>query len=199
MTILDFDEIEKYQEVKEWLLSLTPSQLMERKKNAVDVVWDLLEYLYLYGYNRATAEITDINATGPFTVINEFGDLTDKQREEANKEIFKQFDNKDFQDRVIQYAEVGNVQDIIRVVETDGNRVYNAGGLNAAKGRAKYKTWNTMEDEKVRETHSFLADITVPVEDKFVTYDGDEADAPCGFTDPSNNVNCRCWLTFGNQ
>lgn len=167
---------------------------MEKKKNVVDVVWDLLEYLYLYGYNRANAEVSE---SKPFKVINEFTDLTREQQAEANKEIYKQFDNKDFRDRVNQYAELGNASDIIRVVETDGNRVYNAGGIGGASASgAKYKTWNTMEDPKVRDSHEPLAGIKVPIQDKFVTYDGDEAMLPGGFEDPANNVNCRCWLTF---
>ena len=172
---------------------------MENKQRAVDVVWDLLEYLYVLGYRTATEEVGDLAEDARPFLPNDYDDLDGAKKTEADKTIYKKFDNKDFRDRVSQYAELGNAGDIIRVVETDGNRVYNTGGLNAVKGVAKYKTWNTMEDERVRDTHFFLSDITVPVEDKFVTYDGDEADAPCGFTDPSNNVNCRCWLTFGNQ
>ena len=197
MTILEFDEIEKYTEVKEWLLSLTPSQLMEKKREAVDVVWDLLTYLYMLGFTQATEEVGQEIAEGakPF-LPKDYNDLTAEQKKEADKAIYKQFDNQDFQDRVRKYAELGNASDIIRVVETDGNRVYNTGGLNGAKGHYKYKTWMTMADDKVRDTHDFLYGITVPLEDKFVTYDGDEADEPCGFTNPSNNVNCRCWLDF---
>ena len=197
MTILEFDEIEKYTEVKEWLLSLTPSQLMEKKREAVDVVWDLLTYLYMLGFTQATEEVGQEIAEGaePF-LPKDYNDLSDKQKREADKEIYKQFDNKDFQDRVSQYAELGNSQDILRVVETDGNRVFNAGGYNAVKGKAKTKTWNTMMDDKVRDTHDFLEGITIPVEDKFVTYDGDEARFPGDFSDPSNVINCRCELSY---
>ena len=199
MTILDFDEIEKYQEVRTWILSQTPSQLMENKKRAVDVVWDLLTYLYMLGFTQATEEVGQEIAEGakPF-LPKDYDDLSDSQKKEADKAIYKQFDNQDFQDRVRKYAEMGNAQDILRVAETDGNRVYNVGGLNAVKGKAKTKTWNTMMDDRVRDTHDFLEGITIPVEDKFVTYDGDEADAPCGFNNVENNARCRCWLTFGN-
>mgnify|MGYP003297456483 CR=1 FL=1 len=218
MTILEFDEIDKYQEVKEWLLNLTPSQLMEQKQRAVDVVWDFLEYVYVLGFNVATEEVGDTLAQDAVSVlpkdyvdstigtaggrnavspaIKNFDGLSDKQKAEADKAIYKKFDNKDFRDRVRQYAEIGNAKEIIRVVETDGNRVYNTGGLNAVKGIAKTKTWCTMQDTKVRDAHDFLQGITVPVEDKFVTYDGDEADEPGDFADPANNVNCRCWLEF---
>ena len=199
MTILEFDEIEKYKETREWLLSLTPSQLMEQKKRAVDVVWDLLTYLYMLGFTQATEEVGQEIAEGaePF-LPKDYNDLSDKQKREADKEIYKQFDNKDFQDRVSQYAELGNVNDIIRVAETDGNRVFNAGGYNAVKGKAKTKTWNTMMDDRVRDLHEPLQGITVPIDDKFVDYEGDEARFPGDFENPSANINCRCFLTFGN-
>ena len=199
MTILEFDEIEKYTEVKEWLLSLTPSQLMEKKREAVDVVWDLLTYLYMLGFTQATEEVGQEIAEGaePF-LPKDYNDLSDKQKREADKEIYKQFDNKDFQDRVSQYAELGNVNDIIRVAETDGNRVFNAGGYNAVKNKAKFKTWNTMMDDRVRDLHEPLQGITVPIDDKFVDYEGDEARFPGDFENPSANINCRCFLTFGN-
>ena len=197
MTILQFDEIEKYTEVKEWLLSLTPSQLMEKKREAVDVVWDLLTYLYMLGFTQATEEVGQEIAEGaePF-LPKDYNDLSDKQKREADKEIYKQFDNKDFQDRVSQYAELGNSQDILRVVETDGNRVFNAGGYNAVKGKAKTKTWNTMMDDRVRDTHDYLEGISVPIEDKFVTYDGDEARFPGDFSNPANNIRCRCGISY---
>lgn len=216
MTILEFDEIEKYTEVKEWLLSLTPSQLMEKKREAVDVVWDLLTYLYMLGFTQATEEVGETIAEEVKSVlpkdyeeltalqikptespkVKDFADLTKNQQVEANKEIYKQFDNKDFQDRVSQYAELGDTSKILKVVETDGNRVYNAGGYNGAKGRYKYKTWVTMMDDKVRDTHDYLEGITIPIEDKFVTYDGDEARFPGDFSDPSNVINCRCELSY---
>ena len=199
MTILDFDEIEKYQEVKTWLTNMTPSQLMEKKQNVVDVVWDFLEYCYVLGLRTATEEVGQLAGDVKPFLPKDYDDLTDEEKKVADREIFRKFDNKDFQDRVSQYAELGNAADIIRVVEADGNRVYNYGGLNGAtRSGAKYKIWETMGDEKVRATHEPLQGIKVPIQDKFVTYDGDEADIPCGFSNPANNVNCRCWLTFSN-
>lgn len=171
---------------------------MENKKRAVDVVWDLLEYLYMLGYTQATEEVGNLAEEAKALLPKDYDDLSDEQKKEADKEIYKQFDNKDFQDRVRQYAELGNASDIIRVVETDGNRVFNAGGYNAVKGKAKTKTWLTMEDEKVRATHDYLAEMTVDIKDKFVTYDGDEARFPGDFSNPSNNINCRCGISYSN-
>lgn len=199
MTILEFDEIEKYQEAREWIVSMTPSQLMEKKREVTDVVWDLLTYLYMLGYNTATEEVGQQIAEDvkPFLPID-YDDLSDEQKQVADEAIYKKFDNKNFIDRVSEYAELGEASNIIRVVETDGNRVYNTGGMSGAKASgAKYKTWNTMLDDKVRDTHDYLEGITVPIQDKFVTYDGDEAMTPGGFENVQNNARCRCFLTFG--
>ena len=156
---------------------------MEKKQQVVDTVWDLLEYLYMLGFDQAKEEIG-----------------IDKARPDNHHDvIFKKFDGKDFATRVMEYAELGNVSDILRVVDTDGNRVYNAGGLGAAEGTNSTKTWKTMEDEKVRSTHEPLDRLTVPVEDDFYTYDGDHAPGPCAFENVANNVNCRCWLEFNQR
>lgn len=196
MTILEFDEIEKYQEVRDWIKSLTPSQLMQNKKRVVDVVWDFLEYVYVLGFATASEEVGQLAEDVKSVLPKDYDDLTDEQKKEADKEIYKKFADKDFQDRVSQYAELGNASDIIRVVETDGNRVYNAGGYNAVKGRAKTKTWFTADDDRVRATHEPLEGITVKADDVFVTYDGDEARFPGDFSNPANNVNCRCTVEF---
>lgn len=199
MTILDFDEIQKYQEAREWIISMTPSQLMEKKREVTDVVWDLLTYLYMLGYNTATEEVGQQIAEDvkPFLPID-YDDLSDEQKQVADEAIYKKFDSKNFIDRVSEYAELGEASNIIRVIETDGNRIYNTGGMSGAKASgAKFKTWNTMLDDKVRDTHDYLEGITVPIQDKFVTYDGDEAMTPGGFENVQNNARCRCFLTFG--
>ena len=199
MTILEFDEIDKYREVKEWLLNLKPSELMEKKKRAVDIVWDFLEYCYVLGLRTATEEVGQLAEDVKPFLPKDYDDLSDEQKKVADTEIYRKFDNKDFRDRVNEYAEMGDANSIIRVVETDGNRVYNYGGLNGATmAGAKYKTWNTMLDEKVRDTHDYLEGITVPIQDKFVTYDGDEARFPGDFSNPSNSINCRCGITYSN-
>lgn len=219
MQILDFDQINKYQEVRTWLENQTPSQLMDNKVKAVNVVWDLLEYLYMLGYTSAREEVGGIadyatpflpddytendtveggsQSGTPSNLNREFKKLDGEEQKVADMSIFRKFDGKDFTDRVREYAELGQAVDIIRVVETDGNRVYNTGGVDGAKSvGAETKTWRTMLDDRVRDTHDPLEGVTVGIDDKFVTWDGDEARYPGDFEDISNNVRCRCWLEF---
>ena len=204
MQILDFDNINKYQEVKTWLMEQTPSQLMEKKVQAVNVVWDLLEYLYMLGFTSAKEEVGQIADYAKPFLPDDYDDakekLTDEQQKVADMSIFRKFDNKDFTDRVREYAELGNANEILRVVETDGNRVYNTGGVEGAKSvGATSKTWRTMMDDRVRDTHDYLEGVTVGIDEKFFTYEGDSARYPGDFEAPQNSINCRCWLEFGKE
>lgn len=114
-----------------------------------------------------------------------------KARDAINKKIA----GKDYKDRLREYAGTGNTEAIIRVLDTDMTRVYNAGVLDTAKGKAKTKTWNTMQDPRVRETHEPLEGVTIPIDADFYTFDGDKAQAPGNFAKAENNVNCRCYIT----
>lgn len=75
------------------------------------------------------------------------------------------------------------------------SRVYNTALFRSGKrSGAQMKTWLTMLDERVRDTHNYLEGVTVGIDDYFWTYDGDSALAPFGFKKVSNNANCRCTL-----
>ncbi len=96
------------------------------------------------------------------------------------------------------FANGGTEDDIVRIAETEMHRVANTAALETAKkAGAKTKTWATMLDDKVRETHDYLEGMTVDINEDFYTYDGDHAPAPGLFDLAQNNVNCRCELIFG--
>ena len=177
---------------------------MEKKVQAVNVVWDLLEYLYMLGYTTAKEEVGQIADYAKPFLPDDYDDakekLTAEEQKVADMSIFRKFDGKDFTDRVREYAELGNANEILRVVETDGNRVYNTGGVEGArKEGATSKTWRTMMDDRVRDTHDYLEGVTVGIDEKFFTYDGDSARYPGDFEAPQNSINCRCWLEFGKD
>lgn len=88
---------------------------------------------------------------------------------------------------------------LIRIAWTETNIIENH-DLNErqkAAGKTK-KTWNTMEDEKVRIAHDLVDKVTVGIDEDF-DVDGFPMAYPC---DTSKNppadlvVNCRCWLTY---
>jgi hypothetical protein len=51
-------------------------------------------------------------------------------------------------------------------------------------------------DNRVRDTHFYLEGMTVDINDKFYTYDGDSAYRPGGFEKAENNCGCRCLLMY---
>ena len=86
---------------------------------------------------------------------------------------------------------------IIRILETEMHRDANEAALETARHvGAKSKTWVTMMDDKVRESHDYLLGVTIGIDDEFYTYDGSHAPAPGMFGVPEEDCNCRCELEF---
>lgn len=171
----------------EWNPEKPPEDRVRRE--CIDEVIDLLIMAYVYGRQ-------DAMETLHYTVPASTETATEMQ-----KALFTEIAGETFKDRINRYMEHFDVEAIIRVVESEITRDYAAGGLNTAKAVEKQgisvnKTWNTVGDELVRDTHVYLEGDTKALDDAFFTYDGDSAQAPGGFTLPENNVNCRCWLTY---
>ena len=86
-----------------------------------------------------------------------------------------------------------------RIIDTESHRDYNTAVYEAAKESGisgLKKTWNTMLDDKVRESHRFIEGVSVGLEDLFYTDNDDSALFPGGFSLPENNINCRCFVTL---
>ena len=113
----------------------------------------------------------------------------------------KEYDGKNTSDRVREYYSTGDVEALIRVLETETHRMYNTGIYDAgiASKLPVNKTWATMLDDKVRDTHWYLEGVQVPFEERFYTFDGDSARYPGDFSRAENNVNCRCELFLAPQ
>jgi uncharacterized protein with gpF-like domain len=112
--------------------------------------------------------------------------------------VNKKVAGKTWRERAEEYfSNGGTVDHLIRIVETEVHRDANTAALETAKkAGAKNKTWITMMDEKVRDTHQYLEGMTVGIDEDFWTYDNDHAPAPGMFEFAENNVNCRCELVF---
>ena len=123
--------------------------------------------------------------------------------EDAEKVINRPIAGKTFRERVTEYlnGDMGETtgtpaEAIARVAETDSVRIYNESKLETAVNLgAKEKTWHTMGDEKVRDTHELLDGVSAPIDGLFYTYTGARAQAPGQFGDAAEDVGCRCWLT----
>lgn len=180
-----FDEINSLvQEIgvdseEEWF-ALPVKERKSRKDKFWDCLWDWLidgwaAGLLFVGEDKDIPDLTHIlNWVYP--------------RGESVSEIF----DKDVTDK----------EKLQRMIECEANRCFNSGVFEAGKGiKGLTKTWETMGDDRVRDTHWWLEGKTIPFDEKFVTFDGDSADAPEMFELAENNVNCRCWLSLhkGNK
>ena len=177
--------IDELNTLKENISTLFASDLPQADKEemAEDVVLDFLIMSYMYGVEYAGESV------GRNIAPND---------RDAVQSVYKPVAGKNVVDRIAEYSAVGDVESIMRVVDTDMTRVFNEAELDAVYSAGGYykKRWNTEEDDRVRSTHSYISGMVVDIDDTFMTWDGDEALAPGGFALPENNVNCRCWLDF---
>ena len=181
-SVLPFDELNRFN-----------TQIRERfgetklvKDNSEDII-DMLLDLFLLAYSTGN-NVTNMNLGSAWTPT--LNDVT--------KTVNKKVAGKTWEDRVKEYfSNGGNVDDIVRIAETETHRIANTAALETAKkAGAKSKTWITMLDNRVRDTHEYLEGQTVGIDEEFWTFDNDHASAPGLFELPQNNVNCRCELLF---
>lgn len=189
MNLMPYDELNTFKAmVTEYkTATLTNDEQARLRLDIEDYIEFLLIEAYVYGNVQAMQDLGILDKD-PADLIN-----PDVMEQTINERIA----DKTFKQRIEEYIDDENstVEDFQRVAETDATRVYNAGVVDGGKASGVpgvRKQWITMDDSRVRSTHDYLADMVVPLNDDFYTYDGDHARAPGLFSDPSNNCNCRC-------
>ena len=157
------------------------------KKSDEDDIIDMLLDLFLLAYAMGNS-ITNDNLSSDYT----------PSVDEVMKVVDAKVAGKTWRERVEDYfANGGTGEDLARIADTETHRIANTAAFDTAKyAGAKNKTWVTMADERVRDTHSYLENMTVGIDEDFYTYDGDHASAPGLFEMAENNINCRCELLF---
>lgn len=163
----------------------------EPKKNydaekCIDIVYEWLEMTWAMG-------VEDVNEMLSTSYAPDSPSMEAEMRSQINRKIA----GKDYKERIREWAEKGDLDAIMRVAETDATRIINRSAIDTArKAGMKWKTWVTMNDDRVRDTHAYLHAMTIPIDDYFVTFDGDRAKQPGEFEKVENNAGCRCRLTF---
>ena len=162
----------------------------EQAKRVADDLFSFLVNAYTLGI-EAAAEMLGYDLTV---------DITKMQ-----SAIFAQIDGKTFEDRAAEHISAGNLGRLRTLAESEFHRVFNAAEMDGAQefqsctGRAVMKTWCTMLDERVRDTHDYLEGMSVKLENKFYTFDNDCAEYPGGFSKPENNCGCRCVIALKTE
>ena len=200
-----------------------PEERKRRKPYIIDEILDMLIMAYMYGNEAANTmlygeEVVDrpvLTDSGE----TDYSDLNGPNRvipirtDDMNESVFRVIADKTWEQRVSEYLDDdnGTVDDIVRVVDTDMNRIYNDSILNVGE-RAEdeepedgevvkptvMKTWVTMNDQKVRDPHAYLEGISVPVNGRFYSYNGQSARYPGDFGTPEMDCNCRCRIILSN-
>lgn len=190
-SILPMDELNR---LDEQLRERFGYEQLPQDKSVMRDVEDALEDLFLFAYAMGN-EVTNDNLT-PSNAIGytPYTPTVDEVMETVNAKVA----GKTWRERVEDYFSSGGTgADISRIADTETHRIANTAALKTAKkAGATSKTWVTMADERVRDTHIYLEDMTVPIDADFYTYDGDHAPTPGLFELPENNINCRCELMF---
>ena len=184
-SILPLDELNRMDsEIRE---RFGKESLQKRDKREEEDIIDELLDLFLLAYAMGNS-VTNDNLSSNYA----------PSVDDVMKVVDAKVAGKTWRERVEDYfANGGTGEDIARIADTEMHRIANAAALDTAKrAGAKTKTWITMMDDRVRDTHDYLEGETVGIDDDFYTYDGDHASAPGLFELAENNVNCRCELLF---
>lgn len=182
--IMDWDELNL---LRSSAVDLLRDYRKSRDKEAVHKWCDYMEFVLCLVYAYGWKDAEEIVGIVPFK-----DGLDDRT---VNLEI----EGETYRDRIQTQLDADSLEGILRIIETEAHRDYNTAVYEAGRESntpGLRKKWVTMMDDRVRETHDYLEGAVVGIDDLFYTFDGDSAYAPGGFDDPSNNVNCRCFITL---
>ena len=200
---MPFDELSVVSERIKADFQLTPEQRKAVKEDRMDEILELLILSYLYGNEAANDMLYRTEIETRMQSETETVRIVPIDTDSMNGSVYRDIAGENWEQRVSDYydSEDGTADDVIRVLDTDSHRVYNDAIEDVGErssGRI-YKTWETMLDDRVRDTHEWLQSVRVPLNERFYTYDGDSARYPGDFTLPQNNINCRCRISLSRQ
>lgn len=181
-SLLEIDELN----VLKRLLDMTAKSEADDDEDYDDYIVDTITGILILAYRKG------IESAGEQLNKNLVPDNL-KLRDALEKVIA----GKTYVDRLNEYLVTDDYSSIYRVAETESHRMINQGILDGGiSAGAATKTWHTMLDDRVRDTHDYLEGETVPIDQDFYTYTGDHAPAPGQFGVPGQDVNCRCYISL---
>ena len=151
-----------------------------------DIIEDLLDIFLL------------AMARGVLSVNEQFGTEYKPSAVQVEKTIYEKIDGVTWEDRVrTWYENGGTTADVIRIAETESHRIGNEAAYTAAKEvGATRKTWLTMLDDRVRDTHAYLEGVTVGINDYFYSYKGGQTLYPGQWGIAEEDCGCRCEIAY---
>lgn len=163
---------------------------IENKEKKIDTATDLLEDIliaaYMLGYEHVS-EMLGISITIDVDLMHDA--------------LYEVIQGETFPDRVRTHIDNNDMDALYLLIGDEYHRVYAYASEDAAravqnKGYEVFKTWVTMGDDKVRDTHRYIDMQTISIDSEWYTYDGDHATRPGGFEKAQNNCGCRCVVLY---
>lgn len=181
-SILPFDELNRFEATLRERFA-DGKLVKEDEEDIIDEMLDLFLLAYAMGNSVTNANLSS-NWMPPV--------------DEVMKTVDAKVAGKTWRERVEEYfSSGGSVDDLVRIAETETHRDANTAALDTArKAGATSKTWITMMDDRVRDSHDYLLGQTVGIDEDFYTWDGAHAPAPGMFGVPEEDINCRCECEF---
>ena len=154
-----------------------------RSKVDLDDIIDDMFYIFLLSYSRGVQAVNpDYKPT----------------LKEAMETIDEKVDGLTWRERMREhYEQGGTIADVTRIIETEAHRDANTAAYEAAKkAGCTTKTWHTMMDDRVRDSHRYLEGVTIPIDAEFYSAYGGHTMFPGQWGIADEDCNCRCWLTY---
>ena len=173
------------------------------KREEEDIIDELLD-LFLLAYatgNSVTNDNLSSNYAPSVDDVMKNDNLSSNYApsvDDVMKVVDAEVAGKTWRKRVEEYFSNGGTgADLARIADTEMHRIANAAALETARRNgARTKTWVTMMDDRVRDSHDYLLGQTVDIDEDFYTWDGAHAPAPGMFGVPEEDCNCRCECEF---
>lgn len=167
----------------------------------------------LRGLKGVSAETVKAHVDNPIAGLT-LSDTLEKNRKniiwDIKREIgigLTQGDRYETMARRIAKSLDGDYKKAITIVRTEAGRAKEAGHLESAQGindtlkqgttkMRMVKTWRTMGDKRVRDTHGSMDGVTVGVDEDFELPSGHKTKAPRQSGIASEDINCRCFAKY---
>lgn len=200
---MPFDELSVVSERIKADFQLTPEQRKAVKEDRMDEILELLILSYLYGNEAANDMLYRTEIETRMQSETETVRIVPIDTDSMSGSVYRDIAGENWEQRVSDYydSEDGTADDVIRVLDTDSHRIYNDAIEDVGErssGRI-YKTWRTMEDLRVRDPHAYLEGMTIPIDRRFYSYNGQSARYPGDFGTPEMDCNCRCRIELSRQ
>ena len=201
--LMPFDELSVMSERIKADFQLTPEQRKAVKEDRMDEILELLILSYLYGNEAANDMLYRTEIETRMQSETETIRIVPIDTDSMNGSVYRDIAGENWEQRVSDYydSEDGTADDVIRVLDTDSHRIYNDAIEDVGErssGRI-YKTWRTMEDLRVRDPHAYLEGMTIPIDRRFYSYNGQSARYPGDFGTPEMDCNCRCRIELSRR